>query len=89
MKGEAILFFNFKLETVMNNKQNTGVMNLINEVSKLSGEQNKSSNIMVRVSPDFRNLLDHCVKASGCKGYSDFIRKLVIVSTPNTYKGEL
>ena len=73
VKDEAILFFNFKLETAMNNKKSTGVMNLINEVAKFSGEQNKSSHIIVRVSPDFRNLLDRCVKASGCRGYSDFI----------------
>lgn len=73
----------------MNNKKSTGVMNLINEVAKFSSEQNKSSHIIVRVSPDFRNLLDRCVKASGCRGYSDFIRKLVVVSTATSYKGEL
>ena len=73
----------------MNNKESTGVIDLINAVAKFGGEQRKSSHIIVRVSPDFRDLLDHCVKASGCKGYSDFIRKLVMVSTPNTYKGEL
>ena len=72
----------------MNNKESTGVMDLINEVAKFGGEQRKSSHIMVRVSPDFRNLLDRCVKASGCRGYSDFIRKLVVVSSATSHKGD-
>ena len=73
----------------MNDKWSTDAMDLINGVAEFRCEQRKSSQIMVRVSPDFRKLLDHCVRASGCRGYSDFVRKLVMVSSVNAYEGEL
>ena len=53
---------------------------LISQVSKLN-RQKKSTQIMFRCSESFKSLLGFWVKQSNSKGYSDFIRKLVLSAT--------
>ena len=53
---------------------------LISQVSKLN-RQKKDTQIMFRCSESFKSLLGFWVKQSNSKGYSDFIRKLVMSAT--------
>ena len=61
---------------------------LISQVSKLN-RQKKSTQIMFRCSESFKSLLGFWVKQSKSKGYSDFIRKLVLSATAESKKKQL
>ena len=61
---------------------------LISQVAKLN-KQKKSTQIMFRCSNSFKSLLGFWVKQSNSKGYSDFIRKLVLSATAESKKKQL
>ena len=61
---------------------------LISQVAKLN-KQKKSTQVMFRCSNSFKSLLGFWVKQSNSKGYSDFIRKLVLSATAESKKKQL
>ena len=61
---------------------------LISQVAKLN-KQKKDTFVMFRCSNSFKSLLGFWVKQSNSKGYSDFIRKLVLSATAESKKKQL
>ena len=63
-------------------------MSLINEVKKIKPNR-KSETLRIRVSPHFKKLLDHWVKKTESKSYSNFIRQLILVACAESKNGRL
>ena len=63
-------------------------MSLINEVKKIKPNR-KSETLRIRVSPHFKKLLDHWVKKTETKSYSNFIRQLILVASAESKNGRL
>ena len=63
-------------------------MTLINEVKKIKPNR-KTETLRIRVSPHFKKLLDHWVKKTESKSYSNFIRQLIMVASPESKNGRL
>ena len=63
-------------------------MSLINEVKKIKPNR-KSETLRIRVSPHFKKLLDHWVKKTESKSYSNFIRQLILVASAESKNGRL
>ena len=63
-------------------------MTLINEVKKIKPNR-KTETLRIRVSPHFKKLLDHWVKKTESKSYSNFIRQLIMVASAESKNGRL
>ncbi len=63
-------------------------MSLINEVKKIKPNR-KTETLRIRVSPHFKKLLDHWVKKTESKSYSNFIRQLIMVASAESKNGRL
>ena len=63
-------------------------MSLIKEVARIKPNR-KSETLRIRVSPHFKKLLDHWVKKTESKSYSNFIRQLILVASAESKNGRL